>query len=219
MLFATRMMTCLFGVSLILSLLCLWLAMSVAQSHYCGFHHMQKMPLVLPGDCFRDCALTSTVHVTVIKVTIYYTFNIYLLLLILNQVRTVPRSGVVQKSTTFLAETSCLCLPLHRSICQSHLFQALPSISFQAKCSFASDLRPSRKDSGFVGDLGRVRHEDFLFWWSSDPLCPSVVWVHQLYHDWKHTTRIGEASNPGPSTVTASTRVITLGLLNPTTVY
>ena len=36
------------------------------------------------------------------------------------------------------------------------------------------------------------------------------------FHDWKHATRVGEASNPGPSVPLQS---LTIGLLNPTTMY
>lgn len=38
-------------------------------------------------------------------------------------------------------------------------------------------------------------------------------------HDWKIGFRIGEASNPGPTSSTSSKRLITVSLVNPTTIY
>ena len=49
--------------------------------------------------------------------------------------------------------------------------------------------------------------------------------VHQVYpshqksHDWKHTARIGEASNPGPPNSSTTYQHLSLSLINPTTIY
>ena len=41
----------------------------------------------------------------------------------------------------------------------------------------------------------------------------------QQNHDWKHSTRIGEAQNPGPTGSTTKTAHLLFSLINPTTIY
>ena len=59
--------------------------------------------------------------------------------------------------------------------------------------------------------------------WTSDILLLSsvnqVYSCHQKSHDWKHTARIGEASNPGPPNSSTTYQHLSLSLINPTTIY
>lgn len=43
--------------------------------------------------------------------------------------------------------------------------------------------------------------------------------VLRRHHDWKHGFRPGEATNPGPTDVTSSYQPLSVGLINPTTIF
>ena len=74
-----------------------------------------------------------------------------------------------------------------------------------------------RADVLIISDMCLTSHTLFSHFEPHFHRCtfPSKQWNH----DWKRSTRIGEAQNPGPEGSTTTTTHLTFSLLNPTTIY
>ena len=85
--------------------------------------------------------------------------------------------------------------------------------SFLAKSTHCQDTIRREKIS-FCVTLGWIFSREFI-----SHLCISFHPSHQRCYDWKCSVRIGEASNPGPTALSATCQHLSLSLINPTTIY